>query len=110
MATITKQIAVPAGIALTFGAANSGGDQFLNTGKEVLIVKNGDSTATTVTITGQRACNQGTTHSQAISVAASAEEVIGPLNPYFYNDANGYVQITYSKVTSLTEAVVTVSL
>ena len=110
MATLSVQSPSTSGIALTFGSAASGGDQFLNDGKTVLIVKNGDSSAKTVTVAGQTNCNQGTKHNSVVSVAAGAEEIIGPFNPAFFNDANGYAQVTYSAVTSVTVAVVKVSL
>ena len=110
MATLSVQSPTTSGIALSFGSAASGGDQFLNDGKSILLVKNGDSSAKTVTVAGQRTCNQGSTHNAAVSVAAGAQEAIGPFNPAFFNDPNGYVQVTYSAVTSVTVAVVKVSL
>lgn len=105
MATLAVQKA-PA--VITYGAAAGGGDQFPAGIRRELRVKNGDGTSTTVTINSQRPCNQGFDHDQATVVAAGTEVAIGPLDPDRFADANGYVQATYSKVTSLTVAVVEV--
>ena len=38
----------------------------------------------------------------AVSVTNGTEQLVGPFPADVYNDANGLVQVTYSKVTSLT--------
>jgi len=37
----------------------------------------------------------------AFTLAPSAMKVIGPFEPRYWNDANGYIQITYDAVTDL---------
>jgi hypothetical protein len=110
MATLTVQTAVIAGTAVTFAAAAGGGDQFANSGNERVIIKNGSGAPITVTFDSPTTCSFGTTanaaHDLAVSVAAGAETMVGPLSTDKFNDANGNVQITYSGVTSLTIAVV----
>ena len=40
------------------------------------------------------------------TLAQNAEKIIGPFAPLLWNDANGYVQITYSGVTAMTVAAI----
>lgn len=100
------------GVSLTMSNAAGGGDQFLNTGRERLIVHNGDASAKTVTITAQStsATLSGygtvTKADTALSVAAGAVAVIGPFPKPAFNDVSGYAQITYSATTSVKVAVV----
>lgn len=101
MATLSVQDVNTAGATPSFAAATSGGDQFSNDGKTMLEVKNAGSSIT-VTIASQQACNQGSTHNTTVTVASGGDKMIGPFDPSRYNDANGYVQVTYSAVTSVT--------
>jgi hypothetical protein len=92
-------------------ACAGGGDTFLNTGKEFIEIANGDSTPTTVTIAwGVGGTIDGITPTaRTVSVTNATSKRIGPFPPSLYNDANGYVSVTYSKVTSLTAQVVQLS-
>lgn len=91
-----------------FVAASAGGDNFVNSGKAFLIVKNGGTEAVTVTINSQTPCNYGFDHDIQVSVGAADESWIGPFPKARFNDQNANVQITYSGVTSVTVAVVEV--
>src|SRR5687768_17600312 len=103
MATLVVQQITNAGVVkAALAAAAAGGDQFANNGKTFLEVANGSGGAITVTIAAQRACDFGSTHNIANSVAAGATEIMGPFDPSRYSDASGFCQITYSGVTSLT--------
>jgi hypothetical protein len=102
MATLTVQDVSTAGLEATYAAAAGGGDQFANDGKTLIHVKNGSVGDITVTIVSQRACDQGSTHNTAVVVTAAEERFIGPFEVSRYNDASGFVQLTYSGVTSLT--------
>lgn len=90
-------------------AAAGGGDQFTNNGKTLLKVVNGSGGSITVTIAAQRSCDQGSTHNIANAVAAGATELMGPFDPARYSDASGFVQVTYSGVTSLTVVPISLS-
>lgn len=109
MATLTPQVAALTGLDVSFSSAASGGDQFANSGKEYFHVVNGSGSSITVTADAQTNCNFGFDHDAAVAVPAGEERVIGPFPTNRFNDANGNVQVTYSDVTSLTVAVVTVS-
>lgn len=91
----------------TPAAAASGGDQFTNTGRQLLKVVNGGGSAVTVTVPAQVTCDQGSSHNITNSVAAGATELMGPFTSR-YTDTNGYTQITYSGVTSVTVAVISI--
>jgi hypothetical protein len=59
----------------------------------------------TVTFVRQIACSQGVVHTTTVSVpATTGDRVCGPFDPAIFNDANGFVQVTYSAVTSVTVA------
>lgn len=104
MATLTVQDVTTAGVAPTYAAATSGGDQFANDGATMLHVKAAAATVT-VTIASQVACSQGSTHNKTVVVSSTGEQMIGPFDVARYSDANGRVQVTYSQVTSVTVGV-----
>jgi hypothetical protein len=111
MATLTREAVTEAGLTPTGAAAAGGGDQFENTGVEYLYVKNGGGGSINVTITAQDTsvtmANYGTLTKadSVVAVAAGATAIIGLFPKSAYNDANSYVQVTYSGVTSVTVAV-----
>ena len=105
MAVLTVQQAALTGLNSSYGAAAGGGDQFANTGKAMLHVKNGASSKT-VTVDSQTPCSQGVDHDAVVAIPAGEERMIGPFPKARFDDANGDVQITYSAVTSVTVAVV----
>lgn len=108
MATLTVQTIARTGLETTYAAAAAGGDQFANDGKEFLHVKNGSGGDITVTIESQVSSPPAGTAvtNQAVVVTAGEERMIGPFPKSAYNDASGYVQITYSGVTTLTIAAI----
>jgi len=106
MAVLTVQQVNLTGLAPAFAAASAGGDEFVNSGRAVLYVKNGDISDKTVTVDSQTPCNQGFDHDAQVIVPASEERIIGPFPKNRFDDANGKVQISYSDVTSVTVAVI----
>lgn len=92
----------------TFVPADAAGDSFVNSGRTFLIVRNGGTAAINVTVNSQKPCNYGFDHDVVVSVAAGAEEWIGPFPKERFNDSNGRVQVSYSDVTSVTVAAVEV--
>ena len=116
MATLTRRKIFANGTPSTKGltaspsSANSGGDEFINSGVEFLRVYNGHSGAQTITITANGTTTVkhptfGTLNKDSIttySLAATTAYYFGPFHPAAWNDANGKVQITYSGVTSMT--------
>lgn len=104
MATLAVQSMSTAGVAPTYAAATSGGDQFSNDGKTFLHVK-ASAAPVTVTIASQVTCNQGSTHNKTVVVSSTGEQMIGPFDVNRYNDTSGRVQATYSQVTGVTVGV-----
>ena len=106
--TLSAQIAVLAGLLPVYGAATVGGDEFVNSGREVIHVKNGHSGSQTVTANSQAACSQGYDHDAVVAIPAGEERIIGPFPKARFDDANSKVQLTYTGVTLLTIAVIRV--
>jgi hypothetical protein len=108
MAELTVQQATSEGIIPTFTAASAEGDVFTNNGKTYIHVKNDGASSIDVTIEAQRLCNFGELHNEVVSVGAGSEKIIGPFNPLQFNDATGKVNISYSDVTNVTVAVISI--
>lgn len=112
MATISVQTYDEAGTDLTLSSAAAGGDQFSNTGKQVVLIKNGDSSGKTVTATAQTTSFEDNNYGdsvkqdQSVTVSAGGIGIMGPFPRKAFNDSNDNVQLTYSAVTSLEIAVV----
>lgn len=107
MAELTPQVIVLAGITPTLVAAEAGGDEFVNSGRDFIHIKNGDASPITVTVNSQTDCNQGVDHDVEVVVPASTgEKFIGPFPKDRFDDAANKVQITYSAVTSVTVGIV----
>lgn len=114
MPLLTVESIVEAGLNATDNAADAGGDNFANSGAEVIHVKNGGGGSVNVTATAQQttqtvaAFGTMTKADAAVAVPAGEERFIGPFPKGAFNDAGGLVQLTYSGVTSVTVAVLKV--
>jgi hypothetical protein len=108
MATLSVQVAVLAGIKPTYASCAGGGDEFVNSGREFIHIKNGHTSPQTVTVNSQTVCSQGFDHDAAVAVTNAEDRIIGPFPKSRFDDANGKVQLTYSGVTALTIAIVQV--
>jgi hypothetical protein len=112
--TLTRQLPSLAGTAASDAGGTAAGDAFKNSGAEVVHIKNGatSTVATFVAAAGGSAtpggaqCSMGVAgtpgHDLAVTVAGSAEMLVGPFPPNRFSDANGLVQISWSNVTSVT--------
>lgn len=110
MANLTVQKPTLAtGINPTMAAAAAGGDTFTNDGRTLLYIKNGHTASITVTIDSRKPCDQGFDHNIVITVAAGAAIQVGPFPTPRFNDPSNKVAVTYSLVTALTVAAVSVS-
>lgn len=105
MTTLAAQAINLTGLNQSYAAASAGGDDFVNTGREFMHVKNGGAGSINVTINSQTLCDQGYDHDVVVAVPAGGERIIGPFSPGRFNDASNKAQITYSGVTSVTVAV-----
>lgn len=108
MATLTVQKVVLAGIAPSYDAAAAGGEEFVNSGRVFIHVKNGGGSSIDVTVDSQTPCSQGFDHNAVVAVGAAADKMIGPFPKDRFNDTAGKVQVTYSGVTSVTIAAIEV--
>jgi hypothetical protein len=109
MPTLSVQIAVLTGLNPSYGAADAGGDEFANSGREVIHVKNGHTSEQTVTVDSKAVCSQGYDHNAVVAIPAGEERIIGPFPKVRFDDpSTGKVAISYSGVISLTIAVIRV--
>jgi hypothetical protein len=106
--TITECARTGLALALSGGTAAAVGDQWLNTGKEVLVVSNTDSSAHTVAVKVQAQPDGKDVTERTVNVVNATTKVIGPFPINEYNDEGGYAQITYSAITGMKIQVVRV--
>lgn len=112
MATLTVQEFDEAGNDLTLSSAAAGGDEFPNSGQELLVVKNGSGSSMDVTITAQvnsfddASYGNAVKENQTLSVAAGGVALLGPFSRKSFNDGSGNVQVSYSDETSVEVAAV----
>lgn len=109
MAILTPTPAARAGINLAGVACSGGGDSFLNTGREVAVLVNASGSPITLTLVTQDTVDGRAVADRTVSLAAGATVAVGPFPPGIYNDTGGYVQMTYSGVTTLTVTVLQVT-
>jgi hypothetical protein len=85
-------------------AANVAGDSWLNTGKELFFIKNGGGSPITLTevLAGTALIDGITVPSRTLSVGAGVSLILGPFATGPYNDVNGFMNMTYSAITSVT--------
>ena len=108
--TVAVQAPGPPGTVVTYQAANALGDTFFNDGRTEFRCKNGSVASITVTLLGKQNCSQGFLHNQVITIAAGAEEVMGALSTAQFTDPQtGFVNVTYSAVTTVTVAAVRIA-
>ena len=105
MATLTAIVPTYAGVNLGPVAAAAGGDKFVNTGNELLYIKNGGGSSINLTLDAQAVSGLPITD-PVIAVAAGAEKILGPFDPRYFTDSSGFLNLSYSAVTSVTVAVI----
>lgn len=108
MADLSYQQSEITGIAVTFANAAAGGDTVAVNARGLLLVRNQDAAAKTVTVVVP-----GTKYGQAlpdvpVAVDAGATAAIGPFPADLADPTTGRVHVTYSAVTSVTVAAVLV--
>lgn len=110
MATLTPVQAQLTGAVVTMAAASVGGDKVHGSDNVAILVTNGDATSTNVTIAVPGNTRAGQAEPDVVvAVAAGATKIIGPLSDFLEDRATDrLVAITYSKVTTLTVAAITI--
>lgn len=105
MATLTPIDVTVAGADPSGASASAGGDQFKNDGNVLLRVENTDASPHTVTVADQGSVAPvgATTFDPNVEIAVAAGDVViaGPFKSNRFNDANGFVQVTYDSETGL---------
>lgn len=104
MATLTVSAAVSiTGVDIAGAAAASGGDEWANTGREYILIKNGGGSPITATLDIKATVDDLAVTDPTVSVAAGATMIIGPFPPGEFNDSTtGRAKVTYSGVSSVT--------
>jgi len=105
MATLTVQHPSRSANAITQPAAEAGGDVFPNTGKELLLIKNGSASPITLTIATPATVDGLAVSDRTVAIPAGETHLLGPFPTSYYNNASGQVALTYSDATSVTVAV-----
>jgi hypothetical protein len=93
-------------------AAAGGGDVFPNTGKEIVVIKNGGGSPVTLTAVTQATLDGLAVTDLTASIGAGETRAVGPFPAGVYSIggvAGGNVSLTYSGVTSVTVAVLAVT-
>jgi hypothetical protein len=108
--TITECARTGLALALSGGTAAAAGDQWLNTGHEVLVITNGDATPHNVSVTVQAEPDDLEVTERQVSVVNATTKIIGPFPINVYNDVGGYAQIVYAATTSMKVQVVRIPL
>lgn len=91
-----------AGVAVAPAAANADGHLLPNTGREFVLVENGDSGAHTVSATIVRKVDDVTPAAKSISVPAGTSRLFGPFARDDYSNAAGQVALAFDGVTNVT--------
>lgn len=106
MSLRTPQVIITEGITPALTAAEAGGDEWVNSGREFIHVKNSGA-ETTVIINSQALCDQGVDHDITVTIPLTTGwKMIGPFPKNRWNDTAGKVQLTYGDHTNLTIGIV----
>ena len=96
MSTRNAQKVSLTGLNPSFANVDDEGDQFANSGREVVHLKNTSLAALDVTIASAADCNQGFTHNVVVSVPAEGERLVGPFPKTRFDD-EGFVKLSYEE-------------
>ncbi len=108
--TVAPVVRTTPGLDVTGVAATAGGDQFANTGKEILLVTLVAGACTVTIATGGTVLDEAlAVANPAIVCATNKTTAIGPFPAGVFNDSNGLVQLTYSAVVDVTVKVIKVT-
>lgn len=109
MAILASQNVVSAGLAPTYVAAAAGGDEYTPGATTFVHIKNASAGALTATVVTHATFSGYAVADLAVSIPAAGERMIGPLAADVFRDpATGRGNVTYSGVTSLTIAIVSI--
>jgi hypothetical protein len=102
MAALTLVSGTSSGAAAVAASAGVAGDSFPYPSNGITLeIKNAAGTGRTLTIVGQRACNQGVVHDRTVTIGAGLTRHVRIEGEQF-RDSSGLVQLTYDDNTSVT--------
>jgi hypothetical protein len=102
MALVAAVPVTLAGPTLTYAAASGGGDKFVPDDNTFLLIKNASGSSITATIATPYAPLGLALADLVITVAAGAENAVGPFAPPYWANSAGQADITWSLATSVT--------
>jgi hypothetical protein len=109
MATVATQQVTRTGLAPAYAAAAAGGDSFRPGPTTFLHIKNAGTAAITATVVTPGRTQGFDIADLAVTVGAGGEAMLGPLPADLFRDpADGLADITWSAVTSVTFAAISV--
>lgn len=101
MATLTPESPLRAANDVTLASAASGGDEFVNDGKTLILALNSSGAPITITVVTQATVDGLAVTDLTLAVGAGDYGWFGPFPTGIYNDGDGKVQLTYSTHTDL---------
>ncbi len=103
MATLTAVSPARAANAFSMQAAAAGGDDFVNSGSELLLIEHTDELGSDVdlTIVTQQTVDGEDVADKVITIPAGTLHLLGPFPRAIYNDGDDKVQLTYSDETDV---------
>lgn len=107
--TVNKSKRSGNGVDLAGAAASGGGDTFINTGAELVIIKNGSGAPMTLTVETQSTVDGLAVADLTATIGAGETRCLGPFPPAIYSEgaaSGGNANLSYSSATSVTVAVV----
>ena len=107
MAVLTAQEIGRGGLEVSLASADAAGDSVANAGRTFFRVDNGGGGSITVSLTIEETVDGQAVTARTVAVPAGESRVIGPFPVAEYNDTNSRAGITYSGVTSVTVAAIT---
>lgn len=102
MATLTVSPTARTGLLTTGVTPGGSGDEWANTGVEMILVKNGSLASINVTLDIKVTVDGAAVTDPVVAVAAGATKIIGPFPPSFYTDSTtGRAKATCSATTDV---------
>lgn len=103
MATLNAVEFARGGVQADNGAAaGAAGDDFVNTGNELVVIKNANAGAVAVTVETPGTVDGMAVPDKVVNVPAGQTFIIGPFPPQWYSSATNRVKVTCAPNASVT--------
>ena len=103
MATLTATPITRAGIDIAGVQPGAGGDEFVNTGKELVLINNASGGSIDVTLDIKSTVDGAAVTDPVVAVADGVTKAFGPFQKSYYNDTtNDRAKVTCSAQTGVT--------